>query len=97
MRDLIANLEALTRAWGERIGRSVAERIATEQAARAPAAPAGAPEAPAQATGLLPGRPGRRRRPGEPPPPCGHPGCERPSRTRGFCQTHYVRWLKASR
>lgn len=44
---------------------------------------------------ILPGLSGRRRRPGEQPPRCGHPGCGRPSRTRGYCQTHYVRWLKA--
>lgn len=46
---------------------------------------------------ILPGLSGRRRRPGEPPPKCGRPDCDRPSRTRGYCQTHYVQWLKAGR
>ncbi len=44
---------------------------------------------------LLPGLSGRRRLPGEAPPMCGRSGCGKPSRTRGYCQTHYVQWLKA--
>lgn len=44
---------------------------------------------------ILPGLTGRRRRPGEQPPMCGRFGCDRLSRTRGYCQTHYVQWLKA--
>ncbi len=44
---------------------------------------------------ILPGLAGRRRKPGEAPPPCGRAGCGKPSRTRGYCQTHYVQWLKA--
>jgi uncharacterized membrane protein len=63
-----------------------------------PAVPAVAHPAPPRAglmrSRLLPGLSGRRRKPGEPAPLCGKPGCERPSRTRGYCQTHYVQWLR---
>lgn len=66
-----------------------------ERLAEAIAVPHTLPPAPARR--LHPGATGRRRRRGEPPPPCGKTGCERPARTRGFCQTHYVQWLRAQR
>jgi|SRR5690606_20880957 len=99
-KDFLARVEALARDLGVRIGRSAVERAELGQdrtaAASTDAPPARAGAAPKRPT-PLPGLPGRRRRPGEPPPPCGHPGCGKPSRTRGYCQTHYVQWLKAGR
>lgn len=106
MKDLFLRFESLTRQWGAEIGRSIAERMVAERFGaglpKAEAPPPAvekvvqtAPRHPKPT--LLPGLAGRRRRPGEPPPKCGRPGCEKPSRTRGYCQTHYVQWLKAGR
>ena len=102
LKEFLASVESLTRDLGVRIGRSVGERLAQQRAAQSAEAaeaerPAHARPAPKGAPAILPGLPGRRRKPGEPPPPCGHPGCGKPSRTRGYCQTHYVQWLKAGR
>ena len=89
--------EALFRDLGVQIGRALAERILETRGRSA----GGSPPEPATAVAagaaprILPGLPGRRRRAGEAPPRCGRAGCERPSRTRGYCQTHYVQWLKA--
>lgn len=90
---LFRNLETFARELGIRLGRQLVERLAAEHRALGETAPppALAPSRPA----LMPGLAGRRRRPGEPPPPCGKPGCNRPARTRGYCQTHYVQWLKS--
>jgi len=91
--DLLRTLESFTRELGIQIGRALAERLAAEQAS-VEDRPTVAPSASSRPS-LLPGLAGRRRRPGEPPPPCGKPGCDRPARTRGYCQTHYVQWLKS--
>jgi hypothetical protein len=80
---------------GVRLGHELAARMLAEPGAEAlPAAPAEVRPPPSKPK-LLPGLSGRRRRPGEQPPRCGRPGCDKPSRTRGYCQTHYVQWLKA--
>lgn len=108
MKDLFERFESLTRAWGAEIGRSIAQRVVAERQADGEAAPVekaaprrepGAAPAAKEAAPpkILPGLTGRRRKPGEPPPKCGRPGCEKPSRTRGYCQTHYVQWLKSGR
>jgi hypothetical protein len=79
---------------GVRLGHELAARMLAEPAAGSP--PTGVEERPPSSKPkLLPGLSGRRRRPGEQPPRCGRPGCNKPSRTRGYCQTHYVQWLKA--
>ena len=86
---------------GLRLGHELAARMLTEQAGlpAASAAPAAGPvlttRPPPSKPRILPGLSGRRRRPGEQPPLCGRPGCTKLSRTRGYCQTHYVQWLKA--
>lgn len=99
MKDLFEHFEHLTREWGKEIGRSIAERMVAQRKASGETAAAGVwrPAAQPPPPKLLPGLPGRRRRPGDPPPKCGRPGCEKPSRTRGYCQTHYVQWLKGGR
>ena len=93
MKDITSHYEDLFRQLGVRLGRELAARILAERGeeAAAAAAPAVSPAPPK----ILPGLTGRRRRAGEAPPRCGRAGCSRPSRTRGYCQTHYVQWLKA--
>jgi hypothetical protein len=99
IKDLARRFESLTRELGVRIGRSLVDRMVADRQALAdagvvPQPTASNPPVSAAPAKLLPGLSGRRRRPGEPPPKCGRPGCDRPSRTRGYCQTHYVQWLK---
>jgi hypothetical protein len=79
---------------GVELGRLLAERM-LEGGEELEDADDGSPRPPPSKPRLLPGLSGRRRLPGEAPPLCGRPGCDRPSRTRGYCQTHYVQWLKA--
>lgn len=108
MKELTEHYERVFRDLGQRLGQRLAELLVTspeqatallEEALGKEIAPARAQQ-PAVSTAppkILPGLSGRRRRPGEPPPKCGRPDCDRPSRTRGYCQTHYVQWLKAGR
>lgn len=84
-------IENVFRQLGVELGRALAARILAERSAPAQTGVAEATSAPR----ILPGLTGRRRRAGEAPPRCGRAGCTRPSRTRGYCQTHYVQWLKA--
>lgn len=94
MRELTTRFEEAFRQLGVQLGHEIAALI-TEGASSS----GGDPRAPShEASGrpaILPGLTGRRRRPGEAPPLCGRFGCDRVSRTRGYCQTHYVQWLKA--
>ncbi|WP_373046463.1 hypothetical protein [Vulgatibacter sp.] len=95
MNEITTQYEALFRELGRELGRALAARLLEERAA-ADGGFASPPEpAAAQAGKILPGLTGRRRRAGDPPPRCGRAGCNKPSRTRGYCQTHYVQWLKA--
>lgn len=89
MIDFSKQYEDVFRQLGVEIGRALAARILASRADSAEAAPALA------AGKILPGLTGRRRRAGEAPPRCGRAGCNKASRTRGYCQTHYVQWLKA--
>lgn len=99
VRDLALHFEEAFRQLGVRLGHELAEMIVSGEVPRRRPAPTlslrrstdGSPRAPK----ILPGLTGRRRRPGEEPPRCGRAGCDRLSRTRGYCQTHYVQWLKA--
>lgn len=83
---LVRRADAETEGAPETRGADRSRRRGAESAARPP------PSKPK----LLPGLSGRRRLPGEAPPTCGRAGCGKPSRTRGYCQTHYVQWLKAT-
>ncbi len=106
MRALANQFEEAFRQLGVRLGHELAEKIVnrdgTEPQVSLRALPrreshrvAAEPSHPAGSTRILPGLTGRRRQPGEAAPRCGRFGCERQSRTRGYCQTHYVQWLKA--
>jgi hypothetical protein len=86
--------EDLFRRAGVELGHALARRILDGRAAPVASSPP-EPVTAAAAPRILPGLPGRRRRAGEAPPRCGRAGCNRASRTRGYCQTHYVQWLKA--
>jgi hypothetical protein len=97
----VQELHAAFYELGVRLGHQLAARLLAGEPA-APAVAAGPFDAALEASRpppskprILPGLSGRRRRPGEQPPLCGRPGCGKPSRTRGYCQTHYVQWLKA--
>lgn len=91
MNDFSKQYEDVFRQIGVEIGRALAARILAER----DAAPGDIPSVEAIAPRILPGLTGRRRRAGEAPPRCGRAGCTKASRTRGYCQTHYVQWLKA--
>lgn len=94
MRDFALQFEAAFHRLGVRLGRELAGgMLAGHDDIVAPDADMHG-DALAE-TRILPGLTGRRRRPGEAPPSCGRAGCNKPSRTRGYCQTHYVQWLKA--
>jgi hypothetical protein len=90
MSDWARRFEEAFRQAGEQLGRRLAEQMTEGRPTRR--APG---RTPASRPRILPGLSGRRRRPGEAPPLCGRAGCGKPSRTRGYCQTHYVQWLKA--
>lgn len=96
MRDFAVQFEAAFHQLGVRLGRELAGGMLARNIEFAPdATETVATEASQVDTRILPGLTGRRRRPGEAAPRCGRAGCTRPSRTRGYCQTHYVQWLKA--
>lgn len=102
MPQAVQDLHAAFYELGVQLGRQLAARmLAGEPVAPTSVAgpiaprPARTPRPPPSKPKILPGLSGRRRRPGEQPPLCGRPGCGKPSRTRGYCQTHYVQWLKA--
>jgi len=88
--DFSKQYEDVFRQLGVEIGRALAARIVAARAASGTA-----DEAALVPARILPGLTGRRRRAGEAPPRCGRAGCNKASRTRGYCQTHYVQWLKA--
>lgn len=97
--DFAQQFEEAFRQLGIRLGRQLAAQILAEQ--QAGEGGLGEDELAeedalmqAQAK-ILPGLTGRRRKPGEMAPRCGRAGCNKASRTRGYCQTHYVQWLKA--
>jgi hypothetical protein len=97
----VQELHAAFYELGVRLGHELAARMLAGET-EAPAVAAGplerrtrSPRPPPSKPRILPGLSGRRRRPGEQPPLCGRPGCDKLSRTRGYCQTHYVQWLKA--
>lgn len=90
MTDWARRFEEAFREVGVQLGRELAQRIIEGRPG-----PARSARPPASRPRILPGLSGRRRKPGEAPPLCGRAGCGRPSRTRGYCQTHYVQWLKA--
>lgn len=94
MRDFAQQFEAAFHQLGVRLGRELA---GNQQAGNHDfeASDGEEREPSALEARILPGLTGRRRRPGEAPPLCGRAGCGKPSRTRGYCQTHYVQWLKA--
>lgn len=97
MRDFALQFEAAFHRLGVRLGRELAGGMRAGHIDFVDQEPTGnvprqAPEGEAR---ILPGLTGRRRRPGEAAPRCGRAGCNKPSRTRGYCQTHYVQWLKA--
>lgn len=101
---MLEELDDLKKAFyelGVKLGRQLAERlqadeVATEGATRSRRRSTGSSNRPPPSKPkILPGLAGRRRKPGEAPPVCGRSGCGKPSRTRGYCQTHYVQWLKA--
>ncbi|AKU92164.1 hypothetical protein [Vulgatibacter incomptus] len=105
MRELALHCEETFRNLGVRLGLELVSRLlgAQEGGAALPS-PAPAPKPMWRAVGgsqaprapkILPGLTGRRRKPGEEAPRCGRFGCEKQARTRGYCQTHYVQWLKA--
>ncbi len=87
--NISKDYEDVFRQLGVEIGRALAARILEARRGE------GAAMESAVASRILPGLTGRRRRAGEAPPRCGRAGCNKASRTRGYCQTHYVQWLKA--
>jgi hypothetical protein len=89
MADWARRFEEAFREVGEELGRELARRLLEGRSAQVTARP------PPSRPRILPGLSGRRRKPGEAPPLCGRANCGRPSRTRGYCQTHYVQWLKS--
>lgn len=92
----VKQFEDLFRSIGVKIGHALAARLVEAQDAQPIATPASErTPAPPSTARILPGLPGRRRRAGEAAPRCGRADCDRPARTRGYCQTHYVQWLKA--
>lgn len=102
MRDLAQQFEEAFRQLGVRLGHELAAVLVERESGTAPALRPGSlqrriadPGHSLRTAKILPGLTGRRRRPGEQPPMCGRFGCDRLSRTRGYCQTHYVQWLKA--
>lgn len=105
VKELTKRYEEVFRELGQQLGQMLVqmmvrspEEAATVLREAAAVLEARPPEEPSpQPSRILPGLAGRRRRPGEAPPKCGRPDCTRPSRTRGYCQTHYVQWLKAGK
>jgi hypothetical protein len=90
MADWARRFEQAFREVGEQLGRELAEQLIEGRTSKSRRA-----RPPPSRPRILPGLSGRRRKPGEAPPLCGRAGCGKPSRTRGYCQTHYVQWLKA--
>jgi len=90
MADWARRFEEAFREVGEELGRELARQMIEGRTARSRVA-----RPPPSKPRILPGLSGRRRKPGEAPPLCGRAGCGKPSRTRGYCRTHYVQWLKA--
>ena len=100
VRALAHQFEEAFRQLGVRLGHDLAAMLVAGETAAAPRPRnlqrrIAVPGQSQRASKILPGLTGRRRRPGEQPPMCGRAGCDRLSRTRGYCQTHYVQWLKA--
>lgn len=103
MKEIAERFEEAFRQLGVQLGRELAARLLEASAEAKGDGPQQKRQRPQQAVApteppggrILPGLTGRRRRPGDPPPPCGRAGCTKPARTRGYCQTHYVQWLKA--
>jgi len=101
MRELAVHFEEAFRQIGVQLGHELAQMILERQAPQ-PLHPApslglrrSGPPSSQRVAKILPGLTGRRRKPGEDPPRCGKSDCDRRARTRGYCQTHYVQWLKA--